>query len=384
MSEYQYHEWQTIDRVLTPQEQMDVDRLSSHIEVTASHALVTYHWSDFKHDPKQVLLDYFDAYFYCANWGTLRLMFRFPTGLVDKEAVAPYCDGDMISFETRRQYDVLDLNFYADGYYPGNGWMEAENGLSGFIHLHDDLIDGDYRLLYLAWLCAKTTRASYGHETEEEYIPTNSPEPEPPVPAGLNDLSPSLQHFINVFDANEYLVQAAAERSQNLSKSPEVNYREAVLRLSRLECDDFLVNLLEGKPGTVAKLRKRLTDFSPQQEAEPYEKSRSVQQLEHRAYQIKKAEEIRLAEEARQKHIAEMEALALREEQAWAEVDALIANGRKLASVYEQATAQLKKLNQLAEFQQTYPEFKLRIQALAEKYARRNALIGRWRREGWV
>ena len=68
MSEYQYHEWQTIDRVLTRQEQMDVDSLSNHIEVTASRAVVTYHWSDFRHNPKQVLLDHFDAYFYCANW----------------------------------------------------------------------------------------------------------------------------------------------------------------------------------------------------------------------------------------------------------------------------------------------------------------------------
>ena len=99
---------------------------------------------------------------------------------------------------------------------------------------------------------------------------------------------------------------------------------------------------------------------------------------------MEKEEKKRLAEEARQRHIAEMEALAQREEQAWAEVDALIANGRKIASVYDHATTQLKKLAQLAEFKQNCPAFQYRIQALAEKYARRSALIGRWRREGWV
>ena len=77
MSEYQYHEWETVDRVLTPEEQAAVDRLSSHIEVGPSRAVVTYKWGDFKHDPKQVLLKYFDAYFYMANWGSHRLMFPF-------------------------------------------------------------------------------------------------------------------------------------------------------------------------------------------------------------------------------------------------------------------------------------------------------------------
>ena len=384
MSEYQYHEWQTIDRVLTPQEQMKVDSLSSHIEVTASRAEITYHWSDFRHDPKQVLLDYFDAYFYCANWGTLQLMFRFPKDLVDKEAILPYCDGEIISFESKGNYDILDLSFYADGYYPGDGWMEAEQGLSGFIRLRDDIINGDYRLLYLAWLCARTTRDSYEFE-EEDYVPTNNPELEPPIPAGLDDLSPSLQYFITVFDVNEHLVQAAAERSEKLSKNPEVNYRELVPLLSRSECDDFLISLLEGKSGAVASLRKRLINFLPSREVTvEYNKPRSIQELEERAMYLEKEQKKRLAEEAHQRHIAEMEALAQREEQAWVEVDALIANSRKIASVYDQATTQLRKLAQLAEFKQAYPAFQSRIHTLAEKYARRNALIGRWRREGWV
>ncbi|MCZ7554188.1 MAG: hypothetical protein B6D39_00100 [Anaerolineae bacterium UTCFX2] len=67
MSEYQYHEWQAVDQVLTPEEQAAVNDLSSHIEVSSSRAAATYHWSNFRHDQKQVLLKYFDAYFYLAN-----------------------------------------------------------------------------------------------------------------------------------------------------------------------------------------------------------------------------------------------------------------------------------------------------------------------------
>jgi len=97
MSEYQYYEWQTIDRLLTEAEQDAVRALSSHIEVTASRAVVTCSWSDFKHDPRQVLARYFDAHVYFANWGTRVLMFRFPAGLLDQDALTPYLVDDLIS-----------------------------------------------------------------------------------------------------------------------------------------------------------------------------------------------------------------------------------------------------------------------------------------------
>ena len=48
MSERQYYEFQTIDRLLTEAERAEVEELS------------------------------FDAGLYLANWGTRRLMFRFP------------------------------------------------------------------------------------------------------------------------------------------------------------------------------------------------------------------------------------------------------------------------------------------------------------------
>ena len=123
MSEYQVHEWQTVDRVLTPAEQAAVNQLSSHIEVSPGKAVVTYHWSDFRHDPKDVLLSYFDAYFYQANWGRLRLMFRFPKGILEETELEPYWDGEVVSFETHAEYQVLDIDFNPED----GGWMEEAN-----------------------------------------------------------------------------------------------------------------------------------------------------------------------------------------------------------------------------------------------------------------
>jgi hypothetical protein len=37
-------------------------------------------------------------YFYQANWGSLRLMFRFPKGLLDEVDILPYCLDECISY----------------------------------------------------------------------------------------------------------------------------------------------------------------------------------------------------------------------------------------------------------------------------------------------
>jgi hypothetical protein len=90
MSEYPYYEWQTIDRPLNSMEQEAITRLSSHMDtVTSTQAIVTYSWGDFKHDPRVVLLQYFDAHLYLANWGTRRLLFRFPKSVIDPHTIRP-------------------------------------------------------------------------------------------------------------------------------------------------------------------------------------------------------------------------------------------------------------------------------------------------------
>lgn len=382
MSEYQYHEWQAVDRVLTPEEQAAVNDLSSHIEVSSSRAVVTYHWSDFRHDPKQVLLKYFDAYFYLANWGSLRLMFRFPKGLLDEADILPYGVDEYIAFETIGKFQVLDLDFNPED---GGGWMEADAGLSNFIRLRADLLEGDYRLLYLAWLKAMTM---YGDMYEDEEYEEDDSEiaaydREPPVPPGLKKLSPSLQNFVQVFEIDPFLVQAAAEASPDLKKALTIDYRELISRLPRAECDDFLVRLAEGDPGVGLALRKRLSAYLPQERPQPVGR-RTIQQLIQRAEQLEQAEKKRQAEAARQKHIAEMKALVVREVQVWQQVDTLLDTGRKIASVYDEATALLEKLKQLADFRDTPDVFRVRLQQLAQRYVSRPSLIARWESRGWV
>lgn len=77
MSEYQYYEFQTIDRPLTAKEQAEIKKLSSRVQLTPTQAIFLYNYGDFRSNPEKVLTQYFDVMFYIANWGTWRLMFRF-------------------------------------------------------------------------------------------------------------------------------------------------------------------------------------------------------------------------------------------------------------------------------------------------------------------
>jgi hypothetical protein len=389
MSEYQYHEWQTVDRLLTPTEQAAVNRLSSHIKVNSRQAVVTYQWSDFRYDPKKVLLDYFDGYFYLANWGSLRLMFRFPKGMLTQSEIERYCLQETITFETIDKYQVLDLDFNPE---EGGGWMEPEAELSYFIQLRADLMEGDYRLLYLAWLNAVTIDGA--PENYNEYDPEDAVdntddserpiyEYEPPIPPGLKKLSPSLENFIQVFGIDPFLVQAAAEKSPDFKDTPAIDYQELIGRLPRAECDEFLTRLAEGDLGIGASLRKRLGAFLPKERLQS-SNPRTIQQLIQRAEQLEKAEKERQTKAAHHKYILEMKNLAAREELVWQQIDTIIANGGKIASVYNEATGLLDKLKQLSDFQNTNGKFVLRISQLAQKYASRPSLIARWKDRGWV
>jgi len=379
MSEYQYYEWQTLERPLTATEQKAVNGLSSHIDVTSNQAIVTYQWGDFKHDPIQVLAKYFDVHLYIANWGTRRLAFRFPKGLLDTAAIEAYCDEDHLTLNTIGDAQVLE--FEMDEEEGFDEWVEERGLLSTLGRLRDDLLQGDYRALYLAWLKAMSLESGYFDENEDD--PDNFfTDPEPHVPAGLKQLTPPLQTLVDFFEIDPFLVSAAAELSPNLSPAQRADFSPLISRLTRPECDELLLKIVNGEPGAVAALRKKLLSFEKAQTI-PQTSPRTFGELLKTAEKLRNAESKRQAEEKRKKHIAEMQELAKRETQTWQEVEKTLESGYT-ASNYDHATNLLDKLQQLADFQETQANFNARLGELMEKYKARTALMGRWKRKGWV
>ena len=363
MSEYQYYEWQTIDRALTAAEQAAVSGLSSHIDATSTRAWVEYHWSGFKHDPKQVLARYFDAFLYYANWGCQRLAFRFPKGVLDADSLQPYLWEYCAELEPVGDYLILDIAYPDED---GGHWFEGEARLSSLAPLRDVILAGDYRALYLAWLLAAAA-----NDIDEEL--------EPPVPPGLGELSAPLAEFVRFFQLDAFLVQAAAQASEPLRPAPAPALDALIARLPRAECDAFLRRLAVGEPLLALIFNRRLQEFAgPPVRSQPTAARRTWAALQETAERLRLAEERRQKAEAEARRIKDLQDFAPCAAQAWRDVQTLIEE--KKARPYDEAVALLVKLRDLAVFQGRLPEFQTRLAALQAQYANRPALQERFRK----
>jgi hypothetical protein len=70
MSEYQYYEFQAIDRPLTEKEMAQLRSYSTRARITPRSFVNDYSWGDFKGDADAWMEKYFDVFLYLANWGT--------------------------------------------------------------------------------------------------------------------------------------------------------------------------------------------------------------------------------------------------------------------------------------------------------------------------
>jgi hypothetical protein len=368
MSEYQYYEFQAIDRPLTEEEQQAVAQLSSRVEPHPWRAVFVYNYGDFHGDPEKVLARYYDAMLYITNWGSRRLMFRFPRSILDLEEVRAYCRPpiveDYISCSTVGEYIILNVEFRDE---TGGGWVEGEGWLPAMIGLRDDILRGDYRALYLAWL--KTPEVEALRDSVVE----------PPVPPGLSRLSPSLRSFVEFFGIDECLVQVAAETSSNRKAASDDWLQEAIARLPREECDVFLLRLARGEPLLSVELSRRLGEIAPVLEPEQRPR-RTVGQLLKKAEERWEREQRRQAEEAEARRIRELEALAQRQAQTWREIEILI--HRSQSKAYQEVAELLVKLREVAVYQSQEVAFQERLNSIYERYKNRHSLLSRLREAG--
>ncbi len=364
MSEYQYYEFQAIDHRLTEAEQAEIRELSSRVVLTPTQAIFTNSFGDFRGNAAEVLARYFDALLYLSNWGTRRLMFRFPRALIPRRQVERYCTEDWMTFEDAGDFVLLDLR----GDEEGTGfWVEGEGKLSPLIPLREDILKGDYRMLYLGWL--KAAQMELWPEDEEE----------PPVPPGLRDLSPALEALIDLFEIDRFWIQVAARTSADLSQPAPERLRTALGELPRAEAEEYLWRLAQGDGHVRLELLVRLQTLAGVRPPAP-SPARTVAQLRRAARRVRADEERRRAAEAEAERQRQLEALAQREEAAWQEVEESIQ--RYTARGYEDAVALLKQLHEVAQYQGEPQRFQERINAIYERYPTRRSLLERLQKAG--
>ena len=382
MSEYQYYEWLAIDRPLDPRELAEVRQLSSHMDVaTATQAVVTYSYGDFKHDPIKVLLGYFDAFLYTANWGSRRLAFRIPSALLDTDALDPYLIPDVLDYQTSGPFTVLTIDLNEEDGGRGD-WIDADGLLGSIAGVRRQLMQGDYRALYLAWLAVIALRADY-IEDEDFDDENDALMTEPPVPSGLQALDGSLSALGDFLEVPEHLVQAAAAASTTAPEASAAELHAAIAKLPRVRADAYLLRLLNESPLTLGdELRRELKLNKPPASAKGQRQParRSARTLLDAAKaQASKAAQ-RQQEQAHKARIAALEQLATREPQAWDSVQTELR--KQTASGYAAAVQQLVDLSNLAEHRGTSHMFEAQLATLIDQFGRSRTLINRLKKAG--
>ncbi|MBI2909061.1 MAG: hypothetical protein HYX92_15565 [Chloroflexi bacterium] len=379
MSEYHYYEFQAIDRPLTREEMAELRAISTRATITPTRFQNVYSWGDLKADPGKLLEKYFDIFVYEANWRVHQVMFRLPRRLLDPELAELYCAGDAASSQLKGDYLILE--FLSEDEDDG-GWSEendSEEWLPSLLPLRADLLNGDLRSLYLAWLlCAQT-------ELSDDEV-------EPPVPPGLGSLTAPLEALVEFVRIDEDLIAIAAERSPTLQEAgpPESQLERWVLGLPASEKDALLLQFIRGdNPHLSAELKRRSQESqltARQEEETSAEERRTVGELmaaaQERAERRKREEARRKAEaEARQareeaaRRAQYLDSLAGREEELWLRIESLVKE--RQPKTYDQAVQLLKDLRDLAARKSSADAFQARLNQLRQRHAKKDTFVRR-------
>ena len=110
LSEYQYYEFQAIDRPLSETDRQALRELSTRARITATSFTNEYHWGDFKGSPLRLMERWFDLHLYLANWGTRRLMIRLPQRLVARSHLDRFLRGvDLVRVRESGENLIVDV-----------------------------------------------------------------------------------------------------------------------------------------------------------------------------------------------------------------------------------------------------------------------------------
>ncbi len=369
MSEYQYYEFQAIDRPLAEADQEALRALSSRARITSTSFTNHYEWGDFKGDPRRLVERWFDLHLYLANWGTRRLMMRLPKRLMARERLHVFLlEVDWVKVWELGEQLIVDMcrDEVEEGY---SDWDDGSGWLDRLAPLRADVLSGDLRLFYLLWLTALEDGVVEAAESE-------------PL-AGLGPLTDALEAAAEFFGIDRDLLDAAAERP-GAPDPAELDglMQSTIAGLSDAAKTELLVRVSEGDPHVGAALRQAARTGKPASGAAP----RTVEELTARAEALARARERaeaerRADEQRRQAALAErtrrkrLDEVVQRGEAVWAEVETEIA--RRNASGYEHAAALLFDLEAIAIEDGAEADFTRRLAGIRDRHSRKERFLER-------
>jgi hypothetical protein len=368
MSEYQYYEFQAVDRPLSDEEMAELRGLSSRAAITPTRFVNTYNWGNFRGNPAVLMERYFDAFLYVANWGTHELMLRLPLRLLDLERAAPYCAGDCLQARSKGDFLILEFQSQSED---REDFEEGEGEVAALLPVRSELAAGDLRALYLGWLAS----------AKDGFLEADALEPA--VPPGLGSLSASLRALAEFLRLDDAVLAAAAERSLPLQPllPPDERLTAWVHGLAEDEKETLLLRLLkEGGTTLRAELLQRVRlALTPAGDGPG---RRTVHEVLEAAEQQRQRQRVAAAALAAQRRreqeaarAAYLDGLVGREQELWRAVETVIEE--KQIGEYDRAVQLLRDLRDLAGRTGQSAGFEARLRQLRERYRSRSGLIRR-------
>lgn len=373
MSEYQYYEFQAIDRPLSGADQDALRALSTRARITATSFTNSYEWGNFKGDPARLMENWFDLHLYLANWGSRRLMLRWPARLVDRPRLDAFLgEVDYATIRSAGKNLILDINIdevESEDWDDGSGWLAA------LAPLRADVLGGDLRLFYLLWLSG----------VEADVFATDEPEPMP----GIGPMTGALEAFAHFFHIDRDLVAAAAERSADpFAEQPTSSetFRPIIAAMTDRKKTDLLARLVDGDAHVASELRSFVRQRLMSDIDAPPVAARTVGQLRASAELIRHArertqaekaaaEQRRRDEEAERARRARLEDTRRRGESVWREIESEI--DRRNATGYDKAATLLLDLRAISEEKGEHEDFVRRLKEIRDRHARKERFIER-------
>ncbi|MGW5674851.1 hypothetical protein ACWEV4_07165 [Streptomyces sp. NPDC003860] len=303
-----------------------------------------------------------------------------PTALLPARSAEPYCVEDALTCWSRKGHLLLDFSYEVEA---GGEWdFGTSFTLASFTALRSELAAGDLRSLYLAWLSALARWEPEEDVDEDEYAQAV----EPPVPAGLGQLTGPQQTLADFLHVDPHLLTAAARASGAApSRAIDKDALAAWIRtLPPHEKDALLLDAALGtapQPGPVLLARHRAASHGTAGPSTATRR-RSAAELLNAAYEVRtehtrqqeqaRAQARRAEQRARESHL---DRLTENTQQAWQDVAHLI--GQKQPGPYGTAVTLLKDLREAYDRAGTPEEFARRLHDLREEHRGKPSLMRR-------
>jgi len=375
MSEFTSYSFHAIDKALTPKQMEELSAMSSRFAPTMRSFNLNYSYSDFRYNADEVLLKYFDLLVYRTNWGTTRIVFKFPKGSVDYDRLRRYAIEPDSGYDEgirvfrKAGFILVELDKTEEESY----WIEEddESLAHDCVHLRADILKGDLRPLLVPYLgFSLLSIADLADPDEREELPEL---PLDLITPGLDQLNTRLENLATVFDLDTYLLKALSIFQP--APLPVLDFDAALRQLSAKKKDKYLRQLLAGKSDVAIKLRKKLMELMDLPAVPKRSGTVDWDQIIEKLIMVREARAQEAERLAREKEEERLRDIAKNETRLYQETEELAESGRGKSYIY--AVENIRQLRDLAVYRGTEGDFRIWLAGFRERFGSKRALVRR-------